>query len=184
LRQAGVPQHDDGMRMLYVLRHAKSSWDDPTLADHDRPLAPRGVRAAPLIGDHLRQVDVAPRLVLCSSSRRTRQTLDLLGDVLAPEGEVRIEDDLYDATASTLLARLRTVPDTVSSAMVIGHNPASQQLVLMLAAEGGARAQVARKFPTAALATLRAAVDHWADLDIGCAELTGFVRPKDLGTGV
>ncbi|HEX6254171.1 MAG TPA: histidine phosphatase family protein [Euzebyales bacterium] len=172
------------MRMLYVLRHAKSSWDDPTLADHERPLAPRGTRAAPLIGDHLRRVGIAPQVVLCSSSRRTRQTLDMLGDVVAHDGEVSIEDDLYHATAATLLRRLRVVPDAASDVLMIGHNPALQQLVLMLAASGGSRAQVARKFPTAALATLRAAVDRWADLDVGRARLTGFVRPKDLGTGV
>ena len=108
----------------------------------------------------------------------------MLGDVVAHDGEVSIEDDLYHATAPTLLRRLRVVPDAAPDVLMIGHNPALQQLVLMLAASGGSRAQVARKFPTAALATLRAAVDRWADLDLGCAHLTGFVRPKDLGTGV
>jgi phosphohistidine phosphatase len=172
------------MRMLYVLRHAKSSWDDPSLADRDRPLAARGRRAAPLIGDHLRRLGIAPQVVLCSSSRRTRETLDLLGDVVAQDGEVSIDDDLYHATPATLLVRLRQVPDTASDVLLIGHNPALQQLVLMLAGSGGSRAQVARKFPTAALATLRATVGGWADLDVGRASLTDFVRPKDLGTDV
>jgi phosphohistidine phosphatase len=170
------------MRVLYVLRHAKSSWDDPTLGDHDRPLAARGRRAAPLVGAHMRRHGIAPQLILCSSSRRTRDTLQLLGDV-SPGADVVVDDDLYHATAPAWLARLRAVPATIRDVLVIGHNPALQRLVLMLAGAGGQREQVARKFPTAALATLHAPIDGWADLAEGGAHLAAVVRPRDLGTG-
>lgn len=166
-------------RMLFVLRHAKSSWDDPGLGDHERPLAPRGRRAAQRMAGYLRAHEISPALVLCSTAHRTVQTLE----VVAPGGERLIEPDLYVASASELLARLRQVPDATTSVMLIGHNPGLQMLVLALAGTGGRAdpdlAAVANKFPTAALATLRLR-GGWRDLHAGGAELTGFVRPKDL----
>jgi phosphohistidine phosphatase len=163
------------LRRLFLLRHAKSSWDDPELADHDRPLAPRGQRATELIAEHLRRESLAPALVLCSSARRTRDTLDLLG----PAGEARIEPDLYGASASKLLERLRRVPDTTESVMLIGHNPAIQDLALELAGRGERLEDARRKFPTGALATLTFS-QSWRGLHAGSAELVAFVRPKEL----
>lgn len=163
------------MSTLYVLRHAKSSWDDPTLADHDRPLARRGITAAPLIADHMRSEGIDPDVVLCSTARRTRQTLDLLGDAIPADSDVHIEPGLYGASTDALIARLRILPDTAERALVIGHNPGLEQLVSLLAGDRPA------KFPTAALATLDAAIDRWSDLTNGCARLTAFVRPRDLG---
>ena len=116
-------------KRLLLLRHAKSSWDDPALADHDRPLAPRGRRAAKLIGEHLRENQIGVSLVLCSSARRARETLDL---VQTP-GEVLIERELYGASADELLARLRRVPDQRGTVMLIGHNPAIEDLAVGLA---------------------------------------------------
>lgn len=172
--------HDCSMRTLYVLRHAKSSWDDPTLADHDRPLAPRGRRAAPLIADHMRRAGIAPDVVVCSTARRTRETLDLLGDAIPADCDVHIEAGLYGATADAVLARLRALPDSVGEAMVIGHNPGLQRLVWLLARSGPGLSQLLRKFPTAALATLEVPINRWQDAERQRARLTGFVRPRDL----
>ena len=163
-----------GPRMLFLLRHAKSSWDDPELRDHDRPLAPRGRRAAKLMAGHIRDEGIRPSLVLCSSAVRARQTLA----GVAPDGEVSVEQELYGASADDLLDRLRRVPDGVESVMLIGHNPAMQDLALTLA--GGGAEQVERKFPTGALATLSFA-GEWSELAPGGAELVAFVRPKQLG---
>ena len=151
------------MSRLYLLRHAKSSWDDPALADHDRPLAPRGRKAAKAIGAYLHEHDIEPELVLCSSAARTRQTLERVGLT------GQIEDTLYGAGASALLARLHEVPDDVASVMLIGHNPGMQQLAFDLAG-------LDDKFPTAALATLEC--DGWSDLER--AELVDYVKPRDL----
>src|SRR6266576_5078036 len=121
------------MRMdktLYLLRHAKSSWEDPALADHDGPLAPRGRRASKAIAEYLRRQPSTPRLVLCSSSQRTRDTLKRISAGLRGGVEVRIEERLYTASASGLLSRLHEVDARVDSVMVIGHYPALQELAL------------------------------------------------------
>jgi phosphohistidine phosphatase len=162
-------------KRLFLLRHAKSSWDDPELSDRDRPLAPRGRRAAKLMAEHLRRAGIRPSVVLCSPARRARETLR----ELAIECEVQIEPGLYGASAGELLERLQRLPGTVESTMVIGHNPAIQSLAASLARTGTELARVHRKFPTGALATLNIA-GEWSELRPGCAELEAFVRPKDL----
>jgi phosphohistidine phosphatase SixA len=109
-------------RRLYLLRHAKSSWKDERLADHDRPLAGRGKRAAKAIAGHLRKQGIEPELVLCSTATRARETLAGIRAVLG-DGEVRLERELYRAGPGVLLARLHAGPEAVGSVMVIGHNP-------------------------------------------------------------
>jgi phosphohistidine phosphatase len=170
------------MKRLYLLRHAKSSWDDPTLADHDRPLSPRGRRAAGVMAEHLRRKRIAPALVLCSPSRRTRQTLTRIAPSLGESADVQIRSGLYAASASALLEVLREVPDDVESVMLIGHNPGIQDLALSLAGDGSEIARVRSKFPTAALATLEFRTS-WRELAPGSAELVSFVKPKELSRG-
>jgi phosphohistidine phosphatase len=160
-------------RQLFLLRHAKSSWDEPALTDHDRPLAPRGRNAAKRIGVHIRREQTRVALVLCSSAKRARETLDL---VAAP-GEVRIERELYGATATELLERLRRVPDDVCAVMLIGHEPAIRDLAVGLV--GGKSELTDRKFPTAALATLTF-TGPWSSLAPDHAQLAAFVRPRQL----
>jgi phosphohistidine phosphatase len=177
-------------KQLFVLRHAKSSWDDPGLSDHDRPLAPRGRRATQLLAKHVRTHQIEPAQVLCSSALRTRETFE----GVSPGGQLLIEPDLYSASGDEILARLRRVPDDTPSVMVIGHNPALQMLVLRLAGAGtggeqrspdagrdpdGNLAEVRRKFPTGALATLTFE-GSWHELAPGGATLVGLVRPKHL----
>ena len=167
------------MRRVFLLRHAKSSWNDPGLADHDRPLAPRGRRATKLIREHLRHESVAPAVVLCSSARRTRETLEGIGPGLGDEVPVRIERELYAASAQQLLARLRALDDELESVLVIGHNPGLERLALSLAGGGQQLAAVRHKYPTGALATLEFA-GSWHELTAGNAQLTDFVTPKRL----
>lgn len=164
----------DQERRLFLLRHAKSSWDEPGLSDHDRPLAARGRRAATLIGEHLLAEQVAPALVLCSSAQRARQTLDLV----RPEGRVEIEPELYRASATELMDRLRRVPDDIEETLLIGHNPAIHTLALILARDPGSLAE--GKYPTGALATLSFA-GSWSELRRAGATLRGFIKPKSLG---
>jgi phosphohistidine phosphatase len=164
------------MKRLLVLRHAKSSWDDPTAADHERELAPRGRRAAARVEAHLRSSGARVDLVLCSSARRTRQTLELIEPALG-EAEVIIEPALYGASTADLLDRLRRIPEEVAAAMLIGHNPAMQDLALEIGT--GDLSGVRGKFPTAALATFE--LDGpWSDLREGGARLVAFVTPREL----
>lgn len=168
-------------KRLFLLRHAKSSWDDPGLDDHERPLAPRGRRAVQVLGEHLRDSGIRPVQVLCSSSRRTRETLE----GVAPGGETLIESELYNADAQQLVDRLRQISEDVDSVMVIGHNPTLQITALRLTEDGGTnsdgshRSQISQKFPTAALATLSFDC-AWSELGPGCARLVDYVRPKAI----
>ena len=171
------------MKRLWLLRHAKSSWDDPGLPDPDRPLAPRGRRAAEVLAAHLAASDVRPAVVLCSSSLRTRETLAAILPGLGDALEIRIERPLYGAGAAQLLDRLRQVPNRVSSAMLIVHNPGIQDLALALAAGGPALAGLRGKFPTGALATLELDIERWRDLDHGRATATTMVTPRSLESG-
>jgi phosphohistidine phosphatase len=168
-------------KRLFILRHAKSSWDDPGLADHERPLAPRGRRAVEAIAAHVNAAGIAPELVLCSSARRTRETLE----GVAVGGEHVIESDLYGASCEEVLERLHRVPEEVGSVMLVGHNPTLQALVLRLsdgdaAADASHLAEVRRKFPTGALATLTFD-GTWEELSPRSARLASYVRPKSLG---
>jgi phosphohistidine phosphatase len=172
-------------KRLFVLRHAKSSWDDPGLDDHDRPLAPRGRRAAGVLNQHLRDQHIAPELVICSSSRRTQETLEGVD----PGGKISIESELYAASAKDVLERLRRVPEQTGSVMVIGHNPAMQLVVLRLVGnaarvpEGSDLAAIQQKFPTGALATLTFDC-AWSELSPGTAQLSAYGRPKSIARQV
>jgi len=168
------------MHILYLLRHAKSSWSDPALADEERPLAPRGRRDAKRIREHLERQGIEPSLVLCSSARRTIETLELLQPALGAVTPVLIEAELYGATADELLGRLRAVPDAAASVLLIGHNPGLQDLALLLASAGAELSRLEAKFPTAALATFSLPKGAWRQLSEGGAVLDAFVLPKQL----
>ena len=168
-------------KCLYLLRHAKSSWKHPELADHERPLAGRGVRAATALARHLHERGIVAELVLCSTARRARETCERIAPALAADA-VRYEPQLYAATADALLERLHGLQDEIDSVMLIGHNPAIEQLALELLRPSTERRQLETKFPTAALATLELPRPSWRDLDRGDATLVDFVRPRDLET--
>lgn len=170
------------MPVLHLLRHAKSSWDEPGIADHDRSLAPRGERAAGAMAVYLRQEGIAPDLVLCSSAKRTRQTLDGIRPGLPNRVEVEITRDLYEVSGREILRRLRRTGAGVGELLLIGHNPGMEDLALRLTGPGSdpeAVGTLESKFPTGALASLAFDGD-WADLDSGLARLARFVVPKTL----
>ena len=139
---------------LLLLRHAKSSWDEPSLADHERPLAKRGRKAAARVGEYLRAADLTPDLVVCSTARRTRQTWKRL----ALEGpEVRLEDAMYGATAGELAGLAVELPETAKSVLFIGHNPGISELVRLLAAQHGVG-----ELTTGAMCSLALTTDKWS----------------------
>jgi phosphohistidine phosphatase len=166
---------------IHLLRHTKSSWDVTGLRDHDRPLAPRGRRAAERLRSHLEAAGVAPQLVLCSSATRALQTWEGVRDGLPPETRVEVRGDLYDADAGSLLLRLNHLPETVQTVLVIGHNPALEELALGLSGGGDddALGRMKVKYPTGGLATLT--VDGtWSELSWQGATLDDFVAPRDM----
>jgi phosphohistidine phosphatase len=168
------------MKRLHLLRHAKSSWDDPTLADRDRPLAPRGRKAARRLARWAETHELRPSLVVCSPALRATQTLDgILPSLGSPD--VVVDEALYHASAEQLLARVQALPADTDDAVLIGHNPGLLELCLLLARPGEERERVAENLPTGALATLELDVDAWSDARPGSADLTGLVVPRELG---
>lgn len=170
------------MRQIFLLRHAKSNWDDPAQDDYERPLSGRGRKGARAMADHLASAHIRPALILCSAARRTRATYDILAPVL--EGiPVSFEDGLYEAGKGDLLDRLHALDDHLPSVMVIGHNPGLERLAGFLCANHGTAEAVARmaaKFPTGALAVLETGASRWAALESASCRLSAFVRPRDV----
>lgn len=170
------------MKRLLLLRHAKSSWDDPGLDDVDRPLVPRGREAAPLVARHIAESGLAPDLVLCSPAARAVETWELVAPALGPEGHVRFEEGLYATTAGRLLERIGRLAKAPATLMLLGHNPELAALTARLIRDGEptAIAQLAKKFPTAALAVIRLDIDSWAEIADGCGYLEELTTPKRL----
>jgi phosphohistidine phosphatase len=170
------------VRHLYLLRHAKSSWDDPSLADANRPLAPRGVKALGRMRKYLRTAKIRPDLVICSPARRTRQTLTEIEPALGRDVTVRIEPQVYGGGAGALVELVGHSPDSASSIMLIGHNPSLQDLAVSLAAEGDEAllARLSGEFPTGALAVIGIRLEAWRDIDDGRGTLEELVLPRDL----
>jgi phosphohistidine phosphatase len=167
------------VRRLFLVRHAKSSWDQPELADHDRPLARRGRRAATALAEHLGGLADRPDLVLCSSAARTVETLERIRPALPKGAAVDVTDRLYEADADELLAIVRGLPASVACAVLIGHNPGIGDLAVMLAGhdDRAARAGMAGKFPTGALARL-AVGGRWSAVAPGEATLEELWTPR------
>lgn len=170
------------MKTLYLLRHAKSSWDDPSLADHDRPLAPRGRDAAPRVAVWLRTAAGRPERVVCSSAARARETWDLVASELQPAPEVEIRRDLYDAGPQDLVELVRSTPARIGRLLLVGHNPAMEEAAAYLVADGDGDAltRMHKKYPTAAVAEISFPVERWSEIARNGGHLDRFVRPKDL----
>ncbi len=170
------------MRTLLLMRHAKSSWDQPDLADLERPLAARGREAAPLVARYLAGQGLIPDLVLGSPAQRVRETWQLMAPLLGEAVVCKTMRGLYEATPSRLLGTLRRVDDEIRTLLLIGHNPALGGLAQSLAGAGPEKAlqRLRSKFPTAGVAVLAFEAEHWADLAAGAGRLRELVRPKDL----
>jgi phosphohistidine phosphatase len=161
------------MKTLFLLRHAKSSWADPQLSDFDRPLNERGLRAAPFMGEIMRNRGYRPEVIISSPASRAKNTALLVAGALGTAEGVQFEGRLYEASPQTFLSVARSIPDDYSSAMLVGHNPGTEGFVRLLT---GKR----EPMPTAALAVIEIAVELWADTDMGGGNLKEVLRPKEI----
>ncbi len=171
------------MLRLMLLRHAKSSWTDPGLDDHNRPLNPRGSKAAPLIGRFMRSQKLVPDLVLCSPARRARETWKLVSAELGSAPRLLMEDALYDfGNGGRILDTVRARADIAKSVLVVGHNPSIERLAQRLIGKGDAklRRRVADKYPTGTLAVVTFESGDWDNIEDGKGTLAFFARPRDL----
>lgn len=169
------------MRRLILLRHAKSDWPDGA-SDIDRPLAPRGREAAPKIAAYLAAEGLIPDRVLVSPARRTQETWDLVRPALGTVPDETVPQ-IYEAPVSRLLDVVRSIPDEVATALMIGHNPGFQDLARLLSKPGDARRALTKKYPTAGIAVIDLPATAWGEVEAGEGEVERFVTPKTLGHG-
>jgi len=162
------------MKTLLVLRHAKSSWDDPALDDHERPLNTRGRRDGPRMGVLVREYGLLPDVIISSDALRARLTAEAVTEAARYGGEILLDPRLYLAGPADILSLLPGVRENAETVMIVGHNPGLEQLVEQLT---GRR----HDLPTAALAQIRLPIDHWRDLTRWIrGTLVGLWRPKEL----
>jgi phosphohistidine phosphatase len=145
------------MKTLLLMRHAKSSWSQADLPDHDRPLNKRGKQAAPEMGRLLRREGLVPDIILCSTARRSRETAKAVADACGYEGEIESQRDLYYSDAACYMDILRHLPDQANSVLLVGHNPETEELLEVLTGN-------AERMTTAAIAHIDLPISHWQEL--------------------
>lgn len=161
------------MKTLLLLRHAKSSWDDPRQRDFERPLNERGLSAAPLMGLFMAKRKLRPDLILASPAERARQTAALVAEAARFDAPLRFDERIYEASAPRLVEVVSQVEESVETLLVVGHNPGTEELIQLLTGE-------TRRMPTAALARLALDADKWARLAGAAARLEEVIKPKEL----
>ena len=169
-------RHRESMKLI-ITRHAKSTWDSPYLNDHDRPLAKRGKRASDAIGRWLADQEHIPRTVLCSTSKRTRQTWSRIERCIPRMYDIRFESNLYHGGAESILKALSTVDD--SPVLILGHNPGIGIFASEILQTQPIHTDFWR-FPTAATLVCDVPVNEWKQIKFGYGRLINFVVPRDL----
>ena len=168
------------MKTLYILRHAKSSWENANLADFDRPLNERGIIAAPFMGETMARKNFQPGLILSSPAERAKQTALLIKTAGRLEAEIRYDERIYEASPLRLMEIVSEIENEIESVMLIGHNPGFEGLVKFLTGES-------ESLPTAALAVVDLEIDDWSIIHSDCCNLRTLIRPKEemksLGAG-
>ncbi len=169
-------------RMIYLLRHAKARRADPNLRDFERPLSPRGEHALEKMRRYLEFMELKPDLVLCSSAARARQTLTGILPAIGEDVSTTFDSRIRRFGERGLLNRLRRLPDSLASVMVVGHNPGIHALALRLVSGGDAKGckEIRKRFPAGALATLVWQDRHWSEIGPASCELHSLVVPKRL----
>ncbi|TDT43132.1 phosphohistidine phosphatase [Halospina denitrificans] len=168
-----MPQTQPQTRILVLIRHAKSSWDDPNMRDFDRPINERGQRDAPDMGARLAARGQRPDRFYCSSARRARETALILAQAVGyPEADLEAESGLYMADDTQLLERIRRFPDSAGEVWLVGHNPDITELVNRLAGFQ------THDLPTCAVVRMAFDVGHWKDIEPGKARVLEVDRPK------
>jgi phosphohistidine phosphatase len=170
------------MRRLMLLRHAKSDWSAPGQRDHERTLAPRGRKAAPLMGRYMAEQTLIPDHAIVSTAARTRETWRLVADMLPRKPHTDFEDRIYEASPRDIMTAIAEAPDTAQSLLVVGHNPGFQETAILLLDSGEKRMRksLSEKFPTGALAVIDLDIPGWTAIRPGRGRLERFVTPRAI----
>ena len=160
------------MKTLYVLRHAKSSWENAELADFDRPLNERGETAAPFMGKVMRSHEFVPALILSSPAVRARETARLVKEAAGFDADIKYDEQIYEASPQTLRQVVSAIDERFESAMIVGHNPGMEGFVRLLT-------EKLEPMATAALAVIDLNISRWEQISGSTGELRQVIRPKD-----
>ncbi len=162
------------MKTLLLMRHAKSSWKYPDLSDHDRPLKSRGKRDAPKMGEFLVSKDLIPQVILCSTARRAKETVEYFLRTCPFEGEVIYRRNLYHGGAEEFINAMQGLQNEINIVMIVGHNPGMEYSIEEFCG-------VDEFFPTTAIAYIQFEIDKWADMDSNVGgKLISLWRPKEI----
>lgn len=161
------------MKTLFVLRHAKSSWDFPHLSDFERPLNKRGEKAAPLMGKVMREREFVPEIILSSPAMRAKTTANLVKESAECSAEIILNRSIYESGTNNLLYIISEISDAYESVMIVGHNPTFEGIVQILSGEY-------QRMPTAALAIIDLNIESWSDTKPNCGNLREVLIPKDF----
>lgn len=162
------------MKTLLIMRHAKSSWSNGHLSDHDRPLNPRGLASAPRIGTMLRDLGLIPDTILASTANRAHTTALLVAEACGYASDILVERELYHGTPTEYLSQLTHLSDEYDCPLVVGHNPCLEDLIFMLTGQ-------VEEMPTAAVAYLELPIAHWQELSSKTqGTLLNVWRPKEI----
>jgi len=161
------------VKTLFLLRHAKSSWKDQSLPDFERPLNRRGKDAAADIGRYLKHELIVPELVLSSPAVRARETIERVAQVAKWDVDVRFDQRIYEAGGLRLLEVVSQIENEIKSALLVGHNPGLEELLMLLTGES-------KRMPTAALAQIDLKSSKWANAADKRAKLAWRIKPRDL----
>jgi phosphohistidine phosphatase len=160
------------MKTLFVLRHAKSNWDNPDLSDFERPLNSRGLDAARFIGGLIYERKLAPQIIISSPAKRAKQTAVLVKELAEISKPIVFDERIYEASPRTLFNLIREFDEKHESVLLVGHNPGFEDLVRMLTGK-------TVSMPTAALAKINLDIESWHELDAASNELEFLIRPKE-----
>lgn len=160
------------MKTLFIMRHAKSSWENMNLSDFERPLNKRGLNTAPLMGELMSENGFQPELIVTSPARRAKQTAILIKEMAQIKGKITYNEKIYEANPFRLLQIVSELDETFQSAMIVGHNPGLEGLIKILTGEFEA-------MPTAALAVIDLSIEKWSQAASKCGKLRKLIRPKE-----
>lgn len=160
------------MKLLFILRHAKSSWTDTSLSDFERPLNERGLNTAPFMGELLARRSYVPDLIVSSPAKRASQTATLIKEAAGFNSEIRFDERIYEASPQTLRQVISELDDSLGTAMLVGHNPGIEGFIRYLTKK-------IEPMPTAALAVIKLKIDGWSEADADSGKLVEIIRPKD-----
>jgi phosphohistidine phosphatase len=160
------------MKKLFILRHAKSSWNDPSLADFDRPLNERGLNAAPFMGEVIAKRRFLPDVILSSPAKRAMETAMLVKEAAGSNAPIQYDERIYEASPQVLRQVVSELGEDKRSVMIAGHNPGIEGFVKFLT-------NSSERMPTAALAVIDLGIEQWKDVLQGCGTLQAVIRPKE-----